>query len=125
MGPTIIQAALSAPPTCDARTGYRAGEFQEEVLWCNVTVGLRSYVDRNGTERRYCASHERVVKGRYPVGTDLERGVAVFHRQRPVAPRRRDPEDAFPCLGCGSPDPARIEGRKCSDCYDFGGGVFK
>ena len=23
------------------------------------------------------------------------------------------------CLGCGSPDPARIDGMTCSDCADF------
>ena len=28
-------------------------------------------------------------------------------------------EASFACRGCGSPDPARIDGATCSDCRDF------
>lgn len=54
--------------TCDARTGYRAGEWGEEPLWCHSQVGLTRYTDSHGIERAYCRHHGPVVRHRYPVG---------------------------------------------------------
>jgi hypothetical protein len=76
-----LQAAAHREPTCDARTGQRAGSFGEEPLWCNVQRGLRGYVDAAGATRRYCSAprHEGVVRRRYPEPrAALDEGVAVF-----------------------------------------------
>jgi hypothetical protein len=27
--------------------------------------------------------------------------------------------NSFPCQGCGSPEPARVEGLTCSDCTEY------
>jgi hypothetical protein len=61
-----LQAAAHREPTCDARTGEQAGDYGFTPLWCHQTRGLRSYVDRTGMVRRFCANHERAVRSRYP-----------------------------------------------------------
>lgn len=73
--PSIQEAALAAA-TCDARTGEKAGDYGFTPLWCHQTRGLRSYTDRSGLVRRFCANHEAVVRRRYPEAPVVE--VAVF-----------------------------------------------
>ena len=66
----------AAPPlTCEARTGFFPGEWSELPLWCNATVGLRSWVDANGRTHRACRHHVVALMGRYPMpqAVDYER----------------------------------------------------
>ena len=53
--------------TCEARTGFYPGEWSEMPIWCNATVGLRSWVDSNGRTHRACRHHVVALMGRYPM----------------------------------------------------------
>ena len=58
--------------TCDARTHrtrVAPGGYGLERLPCGQKVGLRSFTDRNGETRRYCAleGHRYDVERRYGV----------------------------------------------------------
>ena len=91
---TTLQAVATIRPTCDARTGEFRGEYRFERLWCNVSLGLRSFTDARGILRHYCAAagHREAVVARYglaPVAPedgvtaakardDLRDGVAHF-----------------------------------------------
>lgn len=74
---TIIQAALSAPPTCDAklRSFDRAGTTG--VPYCRVHIALKSLIDASGNRRWYCHApgHRGLVVRAYgeweePEGSD-------------------------------------------------------
>ena len=52
--------------TCSARSGYRAHTYGYVPAWCNVHLGLRSYVDERGVIRYFCAQHEDAVRARWP-----------------------------------------------------------
>ena len=61
----MVAATITAP-TCSARTGYTAGKWGEEPVWCNAHVGLTRYTDTHGNERAYCRHHRTFVEHRYP-----------------------------------------------------------
>lgn len=45
-----------------------------------------------------------------PIDRETMADAADFERKRL--------RESSSCYGCGSPDPVRIEGNRCSDCYD-------
>jgi hypothetical protein len=54
-----MTATSSAPPKCDAAsTGRAATDWGFTSLPCQTRLGLRSFVDREGTVRFYCATPE-------------------------------------------------------------------
>lgn len=61
----VTATTTQAPPTCDARVGTFAGEWSEMPLWCSTSVGLVTYTDTYGIERRYCRHHKGLVLYRY------------------------------------------------------------
>ena len=65
----MTPTTASAPPTCEARTGYTPGEFAELPLWCNSRVGLSTWTDQRGMTHRACRHHRTAMQRLYPVQT--------------------------------------------------------
>lgn len=63
----MTPTTASAPPTCEARTGYTPGEFAELPLWCNSRIGLSTWTDRRGITHRACRHHRAAMQRLYPV----------------------------------------------------------
>ena len=62
-----MSVQTDAPPTCDARVGFRVrADWPNEPLWCGETVGLTTYEDATGTLRRFCRHHQKVILRRFP-----------------------------------------------------------
>ena len=78
--------------TCSARVGFRAGDYGEVPTWCNVQLGLRSYVDALGLTRYYCAQHEDAVRARWAPRYVSERADDPLGQ---VKAAREAREDAF------------------------------
>lgn len=58
----------ASPPHCDARaTGRTVTAWGFESLPCMTSVGLRSFMDREGIARRYCSvpEHKANVERRF------------------------------------------------------------
>ena len=54
---------IASPPHCDARaSGRSVTDWGFESLPCMTSVGLRSFMDREGIARRYCAAHRLQVE---------------------------------------------------------------
>ncbi len=69
--------------TCDARTGELPGDYGMTPLWCNAAVGLTTYTDKYGTDRRYCRHHMSAVLYRYPALETIE-PCAICHDLTPI-----------------------------------------
>ena len=50
---------------CEAATGWYAGDYRLEPLFCMRSIGLRSHLDRRAVRRFYCKDHEPVVVSRW------------------------------------------------------------
>ena len=70
----------SAPPPCEAKTGFRAGEWTELPVYCNATVGLTSWTDARGMTHRACRHHRSQMLYRYPAADPAPRGCVVCGR---------------------------------------------
>lgn len=69
----VMVTSIGAPQKCDAHaTGRAVTDWGEEALPCQVRTGLRSFMDRQGIRRYFCASqgHRENAQRRF--------GVAMF-----------------------------------------------
>lgn len=75
-----MTTTASGPPTCEAKTGWYAGEWSELPLWCNARVGLSTWTDRQGFTHRACRHHRAAMLHRYPAVEEAVQGCLVCKR---------------------------------------------
>ncbi len=53
----MTTTGITTIPTCNARAGYFRSDYGLQLAWCQVQRGLRSFRDRQGVVRYFCAAN--------------------------------------------------------------------
>ena len=81
---TIVTAASTAAPTCEARVGFYPGDYGELPLWCSARIGLTVWQDHNGVTHRACRHHVDAMRARFRVQEEERVERVISEASRPL-----------------------------------------